>query len=192
MITSADITVAIPTIPPREHLLQRAIASVTHQTLPAHRISTAVDTQHLGAARTRADALAGVDTTWTAFLDDDDEFLSTHLAELATHAEETGADFVYSWFDTVPYGCDPFPTWFMTEPWDPASPRHTTITVMVRTDLAKEVGFNLNASNDVNANEDWLFILGCNELGKISHLCNRKTWLWHHDSGNTSGLGSRW
>ena len=192
MITSSDLTVATPTIPPRAHLLDRAMASVRAQTLPVHRVSVAVDTQHIGAAGTRAEALAGVDTAWTLFLDDDDEFLSTHVAELVAHAEETDADFVYSWFDTVPYGGDPFPRWFMTEPWDPALPRHTTITVMVRTELAKDAGFDLRASTPEFANEDWAFILECNRLGKISHLCDRKTWLWHHDSGNTSGLPTRW
>jgi hypothetical protein len=192
MITSRDLTVVTPTIPPRDALLARAMQSVRDQTFPVHCVSLAVDTEHQGAAATRAEALKGVNTAWTLFLDDDDEFLSTHVAELVEHAEVSGADFVYSWFDTVPYGNDPFPTWFMTEPWDPALPRHTTITVMVRTELAKDVGFDLRASTEEFANEDWQFILECNQRGKISHLCNRKTWLWHHDSGNTSGLPTRW
>jgi glycosyltransferase involved in cell wall biosynthesis len=195
MITSSDIAVVIPTIPPRTGLLQRAIASVQSQILPAGAISVAVDTEHQGAAGTRADALTGVVAArrpWTAFLDDDDEFLNMHLARLAAHAEETGADFVYSWFDTVPLGCDPFPAEFLTAPWWPDRPRHTTITVMVRTELAQQVSFDLRASTPEFANEDWAFILECNRLGKISHLCNEKTWLWHHDSGNTSGLPTRW
>lgn len=195
MITASDIAVVIPTIPPRSALLQRAIASVQAQIFPAGAISVAVDTERRGAAGARADALAGVVAArrpWVAFLDDDDEFLSNHLARLAAHAEETNADFVYSWFETVPLGCDPFPPSFLTEPWHPEAPRHTTITVMVRTELAQQVSFDLQASTPEFANEDWAFILECNRLGQISHLCNEKTWLWHHDSGNTSGLPTRW
>lgn len=192
MIKGSDITVVIPTIPPRSGLLTRALASVAAQTLPAGAISIAVDTERQGAAATRQRALDGVKSKWTAFLDDDDEFLETHLAELATHAEETDADFVYSWFDTRPLGCDPFPLEFLTEPWWPDRPRHTTITVMVKTELAQQVGFELSGSTPEYANEDWIFILKCNELGKISHLQNRKTWIWSHDSGNTSGLPTRW
>src|SRR5690349_12531543 len=192
MIKSSDITVVIPTIPPRTGLLQRAIASVQVQTLPAGALSIAVDTERQGAAGTRARALTGVRSAWTAFLDDDDEFRTEHLQKLAAHAEETNADFVYSWFDTVPYGHDPFPESFLTMPWLPDQPRHTTITVMVRTELAQQVSFDLRASTPEFANEDWAFILECNRLGVISHLCNEKTWLWHHDSGNTSGLPTRW
>jgi glycosyltransferase involved in cell wall biosynthesis len=192
VITSSDITVVTPTIPPRAGLLQRAIASVAAQTLPAGNISLAVDTERQGAAGTRARALEPVRSAWTAFLDDDDEFLPQHLERLVAHAEETGADFVYSWFDTVPFGRDPFPPEFLTEPWWPDRPRHTTITVMVRTELAQQISFDLQASTPEFANEDWAFILECNRLGKISHLQNEKTWLWHHDSGNTSGLPTRW
>lgn len=195
MIMGSDIAVVIPTIPPRQALLQRAIASVQVQSLPVGALSVAVDTERRGAAGNRRDALQAVDAgrrRWVAFLDDDDEFLPTHIQELAAHAEETGADFVYSWFDTVPMGHDPFPAEFLTEPWWPDRPRHTTITVMVRTELAQQVSFDLRASTPEFANEDWAFILECNRLGKISHLCNRKTWLWHHDSGNTSGLPTRW
>ncbi|OFW55840.1 MAG: hypothetical protein A2Y75_05345 [Candidatus Solincola sediminis] len=192
MIRPNDITVAIPTIPPRGALLQRAISSVLSQTLPAGGLSVAVDNQRSGAAGTRARALAAVTSPWVAFLDDDDEFKPQHLEQLVVEAEESGADFVYSWFETFPIGRDPFPAWFMTEPWDQAVPRHTTITVMVRTELAKQVSFDLTASTPEFANEDWAFILECNRLGKISHLCNETTWIWHHDSNNTSGLATRW
>lgn len=196
MISSSDITVVIPSIPPRASLLNRALSSVQLQTLPAGAISVAVDTERQGAAATRRRALAGATSAWTAFLDDDDEMRweseYRHLELLAAHAEETNADFVYSWFDTYPLGRDPFPVEFLTAPWWPDRPRHTTITVMVKTELAKEVNFELSGSTPEFANEDWIFILKCNELGKISHLSNVKTWTWHHDSGNTSGLPTRW
>lgn len=192
MITGQDVTVVIPTIPPRRALLHRAISSVLAQTTPVAAISVAVDNNREGAAATRMRALSGIVSPWVAFLDDDDEFMPEHIEKLITHANETGADFVYSWFETVPAGRDPFPIWFCTDPWNEKVPRHTTITTLVRTALAKEVGFNRSASTPEYANEDWAFILECNRLGKISHLCNEKTWFWHHDSGNTSGLPDRW
>jgi glycosyltransferase involved in cell wall biosynthesis len=182
----------IPSIPPRAGLLQRAVASALSQTHQPSALSVVIDHERQGAAGTRQRALDAVQTEWTAFLDDDDEFLPEHLAKLADHALATQADFAYSWFETVPAGRDPFPPLFLTEPWHRNNPRHTTITVLVRTELAKEVGFCLEASTPQFANEDWAFILRCNELGKISHLCGEKTWLWHHDSGNTSGLPTRW
>jgi glycosyltransferase involved in cell wall biosynthesis len=192
MIKSSDLTVVIPTIPPRAGLLARAIGSVQSQTFPVGAYSIAVDTDKVGAAGNRQKGLKAVTTKWTLFLDDDDEFMMNHVHDHVVAAEETGADFVYAWFDTVPYGRDPFPLEFLHAPWWPDRPRHTTITVMVRTELAKEVGFELSGSTPEFANEDWIFILKCNELGKIHHIQNSKTWLWHHDSGNTSGLPTRW
>jgi glycosyltransferase involved in cell wall biosynthesis len=195
------ITVAIPSIPPRERLLLRAIESVQRQTLPAAALSVAVDWAKQGAATNRQHALDGVATEWTAFLDDDDEFDPEHLEKLHGHAEDTGADYVYSWYRIVGWGGvvlehDPvFPATHYSEPWDPAVPRHTTITVLVRTELAKEIGFVPpvpGAQADGNVwGEDYTFTLEVNKRGKISHLVD-KTWLWHHDSGNTSGLSDRW
>lgn len=182
-----DITVAIPTIPPRAGLLQRALASVSDQILLPKAVSITLDSEHEGAWRTRQRALDAVQTPWVAFLDDDDEMMPSHLRDLAQHAEETGADYVYSWF-VVASGTDPFPeaTHYLP-PWDNANPRQTTMTVLVRTDIAQKVGFK-----DVPG-EDWHFTLGCMEAGaKISHLVKR-TWIWHHDSWpNTSGRGDRW
>lgn len=194
---SSDITVAIPTIPPRYGLLARAIRSVAGQSLPPDALSVAWDTERQGAAVTRQRALDAVQTGWTAFLDDDDEMLPTHLAQLMRHARETEADYVYSWFETVPHGCDPFPTYHFTNEFNLADPIQTTITVLVKTDLAKSVGFveqddEGKLVGGQRWGEDYEFTLGCLRAGaKISHLVER-TWLWHHDSGNTSGRPDRW
>jgi hypothetical protein len=195
------ITVVIPTIPPRGQVLQEALFSVKQQVLRSHEVLVEMDTAHAGAAITRQRGLERVTTPWVAFLDDDDMFMPQHLNNLWRHARETGADYVYSWFETMPVGCDPFPVTHFTAPWDPAAPRQTTITTLVKTSLAQEVGF-LGESEDtqdgMRSGEDWGFTLGCNKLGTISHLVER-TWFWRHwgqgspgMSGNTSGLGSRW
>jgi glycosyltransferase involved in cell wall biosynthesis len=199
----SDITVCIPTIPVRRPLLQRAVASVLAQTLPASGLSVAVDLRKEGAAVTRQRALECAWTGgrrragWVAFLDDDDEFLPQHLERLWRHARDEDADYVYSWFETVPTGGDPFPPHHFTDDWNPLDPIQTTITILVRLELALDVGF-LTWDDDGRTvagqrhGEDYEFTLGCVRAGaKISHLAER-TWLWHHDSGNTSGRPDRW
>lgn len=193
------ITVAIPSIPPRGTLLARAVASVAAQTKPAAAVSIALDNNREGAPPTRQRALDAVNTKFVAFLDDDDEFLPTHLEDLYGHMMETGADIVYSWFKVVVRGGvvledDPvFPPGHYLNPFNPDDPIETTITTLVRTELAKEIGFHrLNRGHNTNTGEDRGFILDAIKAGaNIQHLV-KKTWLWHHDSGNTSGLPERW
>lgn len=197
MALKPGITVAIPTIPPRSHLLQRAVASVLLQTHPAAGLAIAIDSAKQGAGATRQRALEMVDTQWVAFLDDDDEFMPTHLDTLHNAAVAHQADYVYSWFETSPPGCDPFPIGHYLEPWRDEIPRQTTVTTLVRTELAREVGFAAFTENGELVDgqrwgEDWSFTLGCLEKGAKIHHVVAKTWYWHHDSGNTSGRPDRW
>jgi hypothetical protein len=158
-------------------------------------LAIAIDYGREGAWVTRQRALemaAAAGTEWVAFLDDDDEWLPRHIELCLQHAHETDADFVYSWFEIAGGGRDPFPSTHFTNPFDPSDPIETTITTVVKTDLALSVGFQRLNRGEINSGEDRFFTLGCLEAGaKISHLVE-KTWLWHHDSGNTSGLPSRW
>lgn len=194
-----DVTVCIPTIPPRRSLLIRAIHSVMDQTQPASALAIALDTNHDGAAVTRQKTLDMAITEWVAFLDDDDEFLPQHLEHLLRHAEETNADYVYSWFwiaNGVARLDGVFPPSHFLNPFNPEDPIQTTITVLVKRELAQEAGF-FRPLGGVHVNgqtwgEDYQFTLECLRLGaNIQHLVER-TWLWHHDSGNTSGRGDRW
>lgn len=185
------ITVVIPSIPPRRAMLQRAIASAINQIYPAAAISVAIDVGRQGAWHTRNRALSVVNTEWTAFLDDDDEFLPEHLNILHNYVVNHEADMAYSWFRTVPNGRDPFPAWFATAPWDVAKPRHTTIVMLVRTDLAQSISFSAPTPDDPFGNEDWRFILELNRRGKIVHA-PEQTWLWHHHGLNTSGRPEKW
>lgn len=185
-----EITVVIPTIPGREADLQRALYSVSCQTLPAHKVIVALDQDGEGAAATRQRGLEQVETPWVAFLDDDDWFAPIHLERMLAHALETGADFVYSWFQTVPPGLDPFPHTHFTRDFDPDDPIETTITTLVRTGIAKQVGFKPLDRGENNGGEDRYFTLGCLALGAhISHLKER-TWYWNMHGRNTSGLAS--
>lgn len=168
-------------------MLERAAASVRAQTVPVHHI-LAEDIHHMGAAITRAHGLALVDTEWTAFLDSDDEMDPDHIEQLLACAADTGADYVYPWFRVVG-GSDPFPMFF-GRPFDPDCPNSTTITILVRTELAKAVNFARDPAVQVSG-EDFQFTLGCIAAGaKIVHHPAR-TWTWFHGPQNTSGLPDR-
>lgn len=194
-----DITVVIPSIPPRWRMLGRAVSSASRQLRPPKAIEIEIDKRREGAPATRQRALDRVVTPWVAFLDDDDQFMPFHLRDLFAHAQNTGADYVYSWFRAVaPNGevlpVDPiFPETHFTNEFDPANPIETTIVTLVRTELAKSVGFHaLDRGHDANTGEDYNFTLGCVAAGAtIRHLV-KHTWFWHHDSQNTSGRPDRW
>lgn len=203
-MNSDGITVAIPTIPPRTGnggLLKHAVWSVKQQSLrPTGGISCALDVLKEGAAVTRQRALDAVRTPWVAFLDDDDIWYPDHLKILSELARVTGASYVYSWFD----GNDPFPM-HRGRQMNVEDPHHTTMTVMVRTELAKAAGFrNHPEENDVWPGEDWNFTLRCIELLKQRHNgdiarvnaefagTGEITWHYRAHRGNTSGLPTRW
>lgn len=177
------VTVVVPYHAARKRngMLQRAINSVNAQTIP-HLLITVEDTLGQGAAKTRQRGLDQVTTEWAAFLDSDDEMDPTHLQQLLAYAEQTGADYVYPWFRVVG-GRDPFPMFF-GKLWDDAHPHSTTITILVRTTLAQQVGFT-------GEGEDFRFTKGCIAAGaKIVHY-PAKTWTWHHGPHNSSGRPNR-
>lgn len=186
---SLDVTVVTPTIPPRAGMLAECVRSVALQSAPARAHSIAVDTGHEGAWVTRQRALDAVLTGWVQFLDDDDQLYEDHLAALGECAEASGADYVFSYWDTTR-------SWDVLghfgKPFDVAHPHHTTMTVLCRTELARSVGFGAPAARDIASGEDWRFILGCCRAGaKIVHL-PQQTWYWRHHSGNTSGQPRNW
>lgn len=184
------ISVCIPSIPPRGHLLPRAIASVAGQTLPADEIIVEVDREGHGAAISRDKALRAATSEWVAFLDDDDELLPQHLEHLLAHAESTGADMVFPWFDVIG-GLDPFPQHF-GRTWSLDDPTQTTITMLVRREAALAVGGFEEGEDGIDdegnkIGEDFRFVVRLARAGyKIEHLAER-TWRWHHTGHNLSG-----
>lgn len=195
-----NIGVVIPTHPKRvaNGMTERAFTSVMQQKHPAQSISVYNDYEGRGAPYSRHQALMSNNCEWTAFLDSDDWFMPEHLEVLATAQRETGADYVYAWYELIRFNrslgaVDPvFPTTHYTEPWDNNNPRQTTMTVLVRTDLAKEVGF-WDVSDEENfpdghrKGEDYVFTLGCMDKGAKIHHVVQRTWYWHHHGLNTSG-----
>jgi glycosyltransferase involved in cell wall biosynthesis len=101
------ISVVLPTIPGREALLERAIASVRAQTLPVAALHVVDEPRPDPAsyvceriARARNIGLNKVDTPWVAFLDDDNWWEPNHLASLYAHITE--ADVIYANSTRVP------------------------------------------------------------------------------------------
>jgi hypothetical protein len=187
------VTVVIPTIPPRAHLLARAAVSAMRQTRPPAAFSIAVDTDHEGAWATRNRALWNVGTEWTAFLDDDDEMYAFHLETLLDLAAETSAGLVWGWFD-VAGGQDPFPMHRGRE-FDPDNPHIVPITYLVRTAVlhravAATGGFLADEAGAWDNQDQPLFV----EMARIGGTAciERATWRWHHHATNTSGLPTRW
>lgn len=199
------VGVVIPAHPARVHngMLDRALRSVQTQHRLPDEIYVAIDINGEGAAATRDRALRRAATDWVAFLDSDDLFLPRHIGALLMHALETGADFVYSWYELLDRNGhlwgneDPiFPPTHFSEPFDPEHPIETTITTLVRRELAQEIGFVAyvypdGANENINSGEDRRFTLEAIKRGaRISHLVER-TWVWHHHGQNTSGLPTK-
>lgn len=178
----------------RNGKLARALASAAAQTLQPASIVVGNDVDRRGAAWNRQNILDQVGTEWMAWLDSDDEWLPQHLQhlwEVAQSAPDIG--FVYSWFEPVG-GSDPLGHFGL--PFNPATPHHTTITFLVRTELAKRVGFGdayLTVTPERrHGGEDWLHIVGLCQIAvaegwRMIHLPER-TWRWHMDGGNSSGV----
>lgn len=188
---TAPITVAIPTHPARGHvndptsLFGRAVASVMRQTLlPAGGLSLACDLDGQGAAATRQLALDAVDTEFVSFLDSDDEFYPQHLEVHWGLLQASGADVAFSWWG----GNRPFPeATHRGIEFDPKHPHHITMTLTVRTSLAKAAGFGDQPLDPEWAGEDWRFILRLCELGAKFVGTGIETWHYRLHGANTSG-----
>lgn len=200
------VSVVIPVHGARVHngLLGRAVRSVFGQTRPPESIIVENDTGRAGAAATRTAGLMKVTTRWTAFLDSDDVLLPQHIATLMEGARAHHADYVYAWYECKRYdGQKPAGTWqdplpHFGKPFDPARPTQTTITILVRTELAQHLkfieptaAFRASLSPHSPSGEDFWFTCRAAKQGaKIVHIPQR-TWHWVLHSGNTSGSATR-
>lgn len=187
-----DVTVCVPTIPPRGPLLARAVASILLQTQLPSAIAIAYDFDHKGHGLARNDAIAMAQTEWLAFLDDDDEFYPEHLEKLVAAQAETGADVVYPWYDVIG-GADPWPMHKFV-PWDPEKPHLWAMSCLVRKQVLLDVGgfVGYDAEWNDHSGQDWSTWRRVIEAGVSIYHLPEVTWAYHHDSGNTSGRGDRW
>lgn len=195
-----DITVCIPAHAARvaSGMLDRAVTSVRAQKHPAE-ISIAIDETGAGAAVTRQRALDAVKTEWVAFLDSDDWFYPEHLQCLAAGARIYRADYLFSYYMVHFPDGRPWPTndplGHFGKPFRNDAPHQTTITTLVRTELAQAVGFrdvpDGQTINGERYGEDFQFTVECVAAGaRIVHI-PRRTWAWCHHPGNTSGQPGR-
>lgn len=187
-----SITVVVPTIAPRYDLLVRALASVRAQTLAPARVVVMEDRDRLGAAAVRNRILDRVDTEWTAFLDDDDEFLPDHLKLCARYATLSGVDVVYPGYEVVD-GEDPVNCFGL--PFDASLLKRRNfipVTVLARTQLVRAAGgFQERTDENGDPCEDWGLWLALLARGaKFGHLAQR-TWRWHLGE-TTRGRPDRW
>lgn len=189
-----DIGIAIPSIPTRGWMLQRALNSVRLQTLQPTQIEVSLDDERLGAPYNRDAALAKLDTEYVAFLDDDDELLPTHLEDCYAAMIEHDADLVFPWFDVVG-GLHPFPTNFGVV-WSNENYIHVPVTFLAKTELIRECGgFSNNGTFDTsrpNYSEELELLWRIMDTDAVIWHLPKVTWLYHHDSGNTSGRADRW
>lgn len=172
-------------------MANEAFASIAAQTLQPDTIILVNDLERAGAGRTRQKLLRMVETEWLAWCDSDDIWYPNHLQDLYQVATETDSVYVFSYFD----GHDPFATSKAPQghfgiPFNPATPYHTTITVLARTDIAQEVGFPESQTSRYS-NEDWSWITGFSKLAherglKMTHLPKR-TWQYVQRGQNSCG-----
>ena len=191
------ITLVIPTIPPRAHLLQRLIRSVEAQTMLPEAIQLAMDVDREGSAATRNRALDEVTTEWVTFADDDDELMPHHIQTLWEAQQETGADVVYSGYQVIG-GTDPRPD-RKGKPFDADELRrgsYITIHSLVRTRLAQAARFDYDPGSGMDDHCFYLRLLG---MGASFHHVPVETYKWYHwmnaetgQMGNTSGRPDRW
>jgi hypothetical protein len=180
-------------------MLDRAVQSVRNQLHPAADISIAIDEHGDGAAVTRQRALDAVTTEWTAFLDSDDWLYPEHLRVLAAGARIFKADYLFSYYmvhfpDGKPWPQND-PLGHFGKQFDPKHPHQTTVTTLVRTELAKSIGFQDPAEGATigghRGGEDWFFTVGCAQAGATFYHVPRRSWAWTHHHGNTSGRPDR-
>lgn len=196
-MSSFDVTVIIPTIPTRHHMLTRAVMSVANSNYPVRAIIIESDLDRTGAPTTRQRALEKVTTEWYLPLDDDDMLKPEGLHRLIETQLSTGADYVYGHYDVIG-GEDPRPE-NLGAPFDPANPVQTTIVALARTETSLKLGGylpdyeeNLSSPDRMVAGEDWR--LTKRYIDAKLHIAHspHKVFDWFHHGANTSGLPDRW
>jgi hypothetical protein len=189
---TGDITVVIPSIPPRTRMLRSALWSVLQQDHPATAVVVEMDAGRTGAGPTKNRGIAKVTTTWTAMLDDDDVFLPTHLGVLVQAAEAANVDVVYS-IPSMNGGTGTDQHGRYGKPFDPAVLRQRSYiptTSLFRTKVLQgTTGF---CAPPGSLYDDWGCYLALLDAGARFLHVPEVTWVWNVWGGNTSGQPTRW
>lgn len=203
------VTVVVPTIPGRESLFERAMASVRAQTRFPDRVVAEFDAERTGAAAARNRGLERVTTDVVAWLDDDDELMPHHVSACVRVLEQDPTvDLVYP-APKVIGGPDPTAVTYQGQlrlPWGVRFGREQEahlrrqgsfipMTHVVRTDLVRKIGgfrdgYRLEDGRYRGEDEDYLIRL-LDAGAHFEHL-DRVTWRWYsHPATSTAGRPDR-
>jgi hypothetical protein len=138
-------------------------------------------------------------TPWIAFLDDDDEWDVSHLAQLCLAADaHPEADLIYPWHRIVdPYGnpVDDFLNGGFA-PFDKEElyrNNYIPVTVLARTACLRHAQFPVSGPGMPWWKcEDWGCWVRMLDNGATFYHHPEITWTWHHHGTNTAGQGDRW
>lgn len=200
------VAAAIPTIPGRERLLERALASVDSQRRRPDQIIVERDEKRTGAAATRNRALAKVRTDVVAWLDDDDRWKENHLiACMRVLTLRPEVDLVYP-VPVMVGGPDPTAVtqggvWRI--PWGirfgPEQENHLRhvgsfipMTHLVRTEAVRKAGGFPEGRvlpTGRYQGEDERYLIALLDAGAVFEHLNAKTWWWTVNARSTAGRG---
>src|SRR6266702_2525747 len=182
MIRGSDVTVVIPTIKGREHLLKRALASVEGQQVTPAAVEVHTDYHRRGAHFARNEAIKNVKTDWIAFLDDDDEFVGGRDPLACVQHGRLVPEPI-----NVPFGIE-------QEYWLRKHGNFIPVTYLVRTAAVRAVGgFPAPYSFDAAWSRD------CDDFGlqlrlldagyTFHHVTGVRSWRYHFHEANLGGRG---
>lgn len=202
------VAVCIPTIPGREGMLRRALASVHAQRRKPDQVVVERDSERTGAWAARNRALARVTTDVVAWLDDDDLLRPHHLIACMRVLEQSPfrPDLVYP-RPKMSGGTDPTAVThqgvFPVSPWGlrftPEHEQHIRqvgsfipMTHLVRTDLVRRAGgfrpgYTVEGGRYRGEDEDYLIRL-LDAGASFEHL-DAVTWTWTVHRSHTAGRG---
>ncbi len=192
-----SVTVVIPTIAPRVSMLERAVASVVAQTVPAA-VLIEPDTGRTGSAATRNRALARAASDFILCLDDDDVLMPNAVQVLTEAQAETGADVVSgaAWIPQRPGHREPVtvppPGWISTETVTARSVLH--VSSLVHTSLARQAGgfaFRQDPGTGMLL-DDYGFYCALAEAGATFFRVPETVLIWNVHGKNTSGSALNW
>jgi glycosyltransferase involved in cell wall biosynthesis len=200
-IEVADVTVCTATIPTRVELLERAIKSVTNQTLKVKEHSIKLDLDKLGQPAVLDQIIEKATTKYVAILDDDDELLPNHIELLYKKIIETDADLVFPHFKYSNISDAGHLEKFRGLPWDNNNPHQVPVTWIAKRQAILDVGgfsgdfdvLSYQVDNEGNRiGQDFNLIKKLAQANKHITNISEITWIYHVGHGSTLGMPIRW
>jgi glycosyltransferase involved in cell wall biosynthesis len=200
-IEVADVTVCTATIPTRVELLERAIRSVTNQTLKVQEHSIKLDLDKLGQPAVLDQIIQEAKTKYVAILDDDDELLPNHIQLLYKKIIETDADLVFPHFRYSNLSDAGHLEMFRGLPWDNNNPHQVPVTWIAKRQSILDVGgfsgdfdvLSYEVDNQGNRiGNDFNLVKKLAKANKHITNISEITWIYHVGHPSTLGMPIRW